>query len=344
MATTTKNISLDFYNNSIVNVYAKQSDANSRFVNITCTDHGKKVFVNKEFISAFIRLKKSDGTYIYDDAQVLDDGTVLVTLTQNMLAADGKHVADIVLISTPDVISEETYNLSQIVDLSNTSVISSMSFYLIVGTSAINDSIITSTNEFSALTKATAECIIITDKCETATEDYNVAISNCKTETSKCKTATTNCNTMTANCKTVTDSCKTSTSNCDAATSACEAATSNCKTEYTRCKDAADEFATIKDFSGIIMKSEKAVANGVATLNSSAYVPQEQVQISRFLRNNLSTSSSGYALDAYQGYILNNLIESLQNSINNLPKIYHGTSAPTSSIGKDGDLYFQIIS
>lgn len=188
MATTTKNISLDFYNNSIVNVYAKQSDGNSRFINVTCTDHGKKVFINKEYVSAFIRLKKSDRTYVYNNAEVLDDGTILVTLTQQMLVVYGKQTADIVLLTTPDVTSNELNSLQSTSDFSNVSVISVMPFYLIVQSSSIDNSLITSTNEFDALTKATAEMIQLADSTEKAekkrSDTENIRIDNENTRNS----------------------------------------------------------------------------------------------------------------------------------------------------------------
>lgn len=49
-----------------------------------------------------------------------------------------------------------------------------------------------------------------------------------------------------------------------------------------------------------------------------------------------SNTSQGLALGAYQGKILN-------DKIDNLPKIRYGTDLPNDSVGKDGDIYIQIL-
>ena len=54
-------ISLDFYIRKIITVNAKQLDSDSRIINITCTENGKKFFVDSSTTSAFVRYKKSDG-------------------------------------------------------------------------------------------------------------------------------------------------------------------------------------------------------------------------------------------------------------------------------------------
>ena len=52
-------ISLDFYIRKIITVNAKQLDSDSRVINITCTENGKKFFVDSSTTSAFVRYKKS---------------------------------------------------------------------------------------------------------------------------------------------------------------------------------------------------------------------------------------------------------------------------------------------
>lgn len=364
-------------------MYAKQSDANSRFINVTCTDHGKKVFIDKDYVSAFIRMKKSDGAYVYNNAEVLDDGTVLVTLTQQILVVYGKQTADIVLLATPDVTSDELNNLKSVNDFGNVSVISVMPFYLIVQSSSVDNSIITSTNEFDALTKATAEMIQLADSTEKAEKNRNdaenIRMDNENTRNSNEEIRKGNEGTRISEEETrkknenarisaeikrqdditgetfritneelrqrnETERENTAKQKIKEWNELVQNTISSCETATNAANDAVEEFETIKDFTGIIMQSEKGAANGVATLDENVEIVAEQVNITRFLKNNLTTSTTGCALDAYQGYVLNNLIESLQNAINNLPKVYHGTSVPTSDIGKDGDLYFQIIS
>lgn len=156
MSTMTKHISLDFYTTNIVNIYAKQADANSRFVNVTCTDHGKKVEMRKSDMSAFIRVKKNDNTVVYNDAVINDDGTITFELTQQMLAVTGRQTADITILHNPNVTLQEFTSLKSIDDLTDIAVISVMSFNLIVAESAVDNNEITSSNEFDALITATA--------------------------------------------------------------------------------------------------------------------------------------------------------------------------------------------
>lgn len=105
--TTTKNISLDFYNNNLVTINAKQSDTAARYVNITCTDYGKKAVLDPDTMSAFVRYKKSDGHKVFNDATILNDGTIQIQLTSQMLASPGKQVIDLVIVSTPGLTAEE---------------------------------------------------------------------------------------------------------------------------------------------------------------------------------------------------------------------------------------------
>lgn len=419
MATTTKNISLDFYNNSIVNVYAKQSDANSRFINVTCTDHGQKVFIDKAYISAFVRMKKSDGTYIYHEVNIQDDGTILITLNNQMLAAYGKQVVDVVLLATPDITYEGLNTIEAANDLSNVSVISVMPFYLVVQSSAVDNTIIISTSEFDALTTATARMIQLEKSVKNAekirVDSENERISNENTRISDENIRKSNENTRQANennrkdaekkreeaekkrqdditgetfritneelrqsneverentatqkinewgnavnetiqkCEqNVNDTINKCESNINDTINKCETNVNNtinkCESETNEaiksCEEATsaasavvEEFETIKDFTGIIMQDEKGVADGVATLNEDCIIPDGQISIDRFLKNDLTTSTSGYALDAAQGAELKKLIDSL-------PQIFSGTSTPSSSIGKDGDIYLYIV-
>lgn len=396
MATTTKYISLDFYNNNVVNVYAKQSDANSRFINVTCTDYGKTVFVDKRYISAFIRMKKSDGTYVYNDTEILDDGTITITLTQQMLAISGKQTADLMLLSTPDVTSEELNSLDSIDDLSNVSVISVMSFYLIVSSSVVDNSIISSTNEFDALVQATARMKQLESNVRKAEssrveaedireENEATRIANEKARISAENTRKTNESTRQSNENTRKTN-ETNRENAEAVRQTNEATRisnetnrENTMTQKIKewnnavddtiqsCEDATDaanqavaEFETIKDQSGIIMQSEKGSANGVATLDENGTVPNDQLDISSFIQDNLTTTKKGYVLDASQGNALyknysnlkasmeilesetipskiSTLEDVLKEYIDSLPTI-HFNDTVDDNIGKNGDV------
>lgn len=96
-------ISLDFYIRKIITVNAKQLDSDSRVINITCTENGKKFFVDSSTTSAFVRYKKSDGHAVLNQVDILSDGTVNLELTQQMLAVEGRHLVDIMLINKSEL-------------------------------------------------------------------------------------------------------------------------------------------------------------------------------------------------------------------------------------------------
>ena len=377
MATTTK-ISLDFYNNSIVNVYAKQADANSRFINATCTDYGRMVVIDKESVSAFIRMKKADGTYIYNDVEILDDGTLLITLSQQMLAVSGKQTADIMLLSNPDITSDELTSLDSIDDLSNVSVISVMSFYIIVTDTAVDNSIISSTSEFDALVTATARMQLLeasVRKAESArveaeeireeNEDTRIDNENDRIAAEKIRVSNENTRIDNEDARIAAEIKRQDDITGEAYRIANEAARQQneidreneveqkieewntsvqntidaCETATEAANDVVAEFETIKDQSGIVKQEEKGVANGIATLDENGKVPSEQLNIV----NNLITTTTGSVLDASQGQALYYMFTRLQKTVEDLHQVYSGTTEPTSDIGKNGDIYMMII-
>lgn len=149
-------ISLDFYNRNIVCVNAKQLDSKSRYIDVTFTNQGKKITLDHSSVSAIIRYKKSDGYYCFNNAvEITDDGTALFELTQQMLAVDGKNIADIMVINSSGVNVENISDINDIYDL-NVSIISTMSFYINTESIAIDNAVVESSYEYDALTTAIA--------------------------------------------------------------------------------------------------------------------------------------------------------------------------------------------
>lgn len=97
---TIESISLDFYNNNIKTINVKQLDTKSRYVKISCTEHGKFCALNPETMSVIVRCKKPDGFYVLNNCDILSDGTILLKLTQQMLAVAGKCTVDITILYT----------------------------------------------------------------------------------------------------------------------------------------------------------------------------------------------------------------------------------------------------
>lgn len=108
---TLETISLDFYNNNIKTMNVKQLDMKSRYVKISCTEHGKVITLNPETMSAFVRCKKPDGFSVLNDCTISQDGTLLLELTQQMLAVAGKCTVDIMLFYTNLVDGSEDGNV-----------------------------------------------------------------------------------------------------------------------------------------------------------------------------------------------------------------------------------------
>lgn len=378
MSTMTKHISLDFYTTNIVNIYAKQADANSRFVNVTCTDHGKKVEMRKSDMSAFVRVKKNDNTVVYNDAVINDDGTITFELTQQMLAVAGRQTADITILHNPNVTLEEFTSLKNIDDLTDIAVISVMSFNLIVSASAVDNSEITSSNEFDALITATARMqnlestVRIAENSRVLSEvtrrdNENIRISNEETresnEDDREAAETTRVNQEAARVEAEkkrqdsitgetyrianeqtrqqneSDRATTMTNNINAWDKEVSDAVKAAESATAAANKAATDFEAIKDQSGIIMQEEKGSVNGIATLDENGNVPSSQLNIA----NNLTTTTTGMLLDASQGNQLRLSIEDLQDMISAL-QVIHFNSTVDHSIGKNGDILMVPIS
>lgn len=386
MSLTTKKISLDFYNHNITSIYAKQLDTESRIINVTCTDHGKKVSLDSSKMSVFVRYKKSDENIGFYDGQILDDGTIDIKLTQQMLAVTGKQVADVIIATATGIKAESLADISNLYDLGVT-IISVMPFNIITIGTAVENYRIASESEFDALnagiTRLVAtekhlkevEDILNTneeirktneenrieaetqrelrvselisdsndkineaiDKCEVATNDANDAKSNCETATTNANNATSNSKIATANAD------KATTEANNAATSATNAANA-ANAIVEECQAIIDEI----EAEGAVLNSQVGVANGIASLDGNGKVPNSQMPFS--VINNLTTTTTGNALDASRGKalndsigVLNNLIEQLQNKVNSLPVHRYGTSEPNNSVGNNNDIYFMII-
>ena len=144
-------ISLDFYRRNVISVNAKQLDSESRYIEITCTDNGKKVVLDNTTTSAFIRYKKSDGYYVLNEAEITDTGIVNVKLTQQMLSSQGRNIVDVMLINTTDLTLERVEDIINSERLEGVSILSTMSFYIHVEPTAIDHSEIASSYKYDEL-------------------------------------------------------------------------------------------------------------------------------------------------------------------------------------------------
>lgn len=124
-------IYLDFYNSSYNVIQSKQLDS-CRYIICHFTENGIERTLKENEIPR-IRLLKPDNTYVYNECEVvLEDKSVLIHLTEQMLASTGKARADI-QISSPE------------------GIYSTKVFYLNIEKTAYPNDAIESSNEFDAL-------------------------------------------------------------------------------------------------------------------------------------------------------------------------------------------------
>lgn len=91
-------------------VFAKQGDNNLRVVAATLYDNGKAYNVPSGY-KANIRAKKPDGKSIYNPAEEVTQNVVYITLTQQILAADGIVTADIEITDGSNTIKTERWQI-----------------------------------------------------------------------------------------------------------------------------------------------------------------------------------------------------------------------------------------
>ena len=155
----TTNINVDFYDKKYILINAKQLDKNSRFLSVTCYNHGDVYPINAGEHSAYIRYRKADDYGVFNFCKIDNKGKILIELTEQMLSSDGICYADLVIVNKGSAnVDAET---GEIITIDNASVLSTMTFCIDVSEVAIANSEIESSYEFdglnTALQKAEAE-------------------------------------------------------------------------------------------------------------------------------------------------------------------------------------------
>ena len=129
-------ISVDIWKDKYVHLSTKQMD-NARYILITVTDNliQKKIDLSS---TVNVRIKKPDGKAIFDEATIIEDGRVLVKLTDQIVAVSGCAEMDLQIQNGDNVISTNIIHLD------------------ILSTPYPNSTII-STDEFDVLNQAITE-------------------------------------------------------------------------------------------------------------------------------------------------------------------------------------------
>lgn len=150
----TTNIDVDFYDKKYILINAKQNDKYSRFLSVTCYNHGTLFTLNKEIHSAYIRYKKADDYSVLDSC-IINEGKVIVELTEQMLAVSGICYADLIIIEGGNA-KFDNYT-GKLTGVEDSSILSTMTFRIDVSEVAVENSEIESNYNFDSLNEALDE-------------------------------------------------------------------------------------------------------------------------------------------------------------------------------------------
>lgn len=170
---------IDFYNTQYAVIFAKQFDTNSRM--ITFMPINQSFLNNAEGVTPYYMFAKPDGSIVFNDAQLNSDGSIVVHLTAQMLAANGRGIGELYLV-----------------DKVNKRVLTSSRFEVLIDANAVCHTAVESTNEFNALNRLMIEAENIIAECTDA-------IVKCEDVTNYCQEITDSCITVTNNCTSATD-------------------------------------------------------------------------------------------------------------------------------------------
>ena len=147
------NINVDFYDKKYILINAKQLDKGSRFLLVTCYNHGTPFTLDYTSQSAYIRYKKADDYSVFNLCEINSDGKILVELTEQMLSTAGICTADLVIVNKRIAdVDEDTLE----VIVKNVEVLSTMTFHIDVSEIAAENSEIESSYEYSGLNETLA--------------------------------------------------------------------------------------------------------------------------------------------------------------------------------------------
>lgn len=137
-------ITLDLSRKTYTIVDIAQYDRDSRILNITITDKGKPVVLDNNY-KVVIKYLKTDNTFVLNDCDIKDDGTVEVIFTEQMCASDGECRGELMITKSANSAD------------SKAKVIHTMPFIANVEKAVFPDNTVTSTYECSTLNRLISE-------------------------------------------------------------------------------------------------------------------------------------------------------------------------------------------
>lgn len=309
-------LAVDFINPSYNISRAKHLDT-ARYIICTLTENGipRTVKTNE---AARIRLQKPDRTYVYNDCDILEDGRVFITLTEQILAVEGNAVCDIQLTDEETGIIYSTKNFIINIDKTavNNSVMESSNEFgalnsLIAGNKKLNDELkanedIRQTNEEQRIDNENQRQTNETDRQDAEDNRINAEDTRIFNENQRIE----NENTRKAN-ETLRQTQEADRENNTAT------AVSNAEKAAKKANDAADSLQNKLNSHHFVLSEDKGVANGVAELDANGLIPSNQLP--------------SYVDDVIEGYLNDN-------------KFYKEPEHITEIIGETGKIYIDLIS
>ena len=148
------NINVDFCEKKYILVNAKQLDKSSRFLLVTCYNHGELYTICESHHSVYIRYKKADGYSVLNQC-IIDKGKVIVELTEQMLATSGICYADLIIVEGGS--AEFDPDTGAMIAINGSSILSTMTFHIDVSEVPVESSDIESNYDFDVLNEALDE-------------------------------------------------------------------------------------------------------------------------------------------------------------------------------------------
>ncbi len=337
--------------------------------NTSLSEQHVRIRLNHNIISTITAVQGDTGRefyFVFDDFDITDDYDELRVYVQKPSGKEIYHYCylangEVVVQPTMQMLAEVGQNIGQLQIIKNHVTITSYPFYLEVERNIVYSISITSMDEYLILDDLINTCRIKINEIQTLNEllttqesqrvtaenerntseinrnnaevareeaetkreqDTANAIQNC-TDTvngfietgqqsidealESCITsineAIDNCETATTNAENATDQCVTATNQVTEAINTCNTVINSCENATAAANQAAELCQGVIDQTGVVLQTEKGTENGVASLDENAKILTEQMP--------------------YQ--------------------IYYGTTAPSSSLGNNGDIYFMII-
>ena len=167
-------ITLNVDKTSIKSFYAKQNDNNSRTIKVKLMANGVQIKPSTNE-KAMFRFVKPDGKSGMNPAKIEADGSITVTLTDQVLAVSGTVYCDVSIVSGDSVISSGTFSIT-------------------VDAIPVSENQLASSNEFLVLKEVTNNADKSVKEINRLLPDVKTAISNVNNAASAAKTATANAN------------------------------------------------------------------------------------------------------------------------------------------------------